>query len=575
MINLRFTPAIFLALFAACGSGGGNGSGTSPTPTSITAIDGYLSGSEAVCDANSDGLKDPGEISVTTTVAGVATFTDGCKFPVIVTGGINVDTNVAFTGQLRTPANATVATPLTTLIASGMSEADVRSALGLSTTASLLNTDPLKTDATGVTANPELLKKTWAVQQMMKTTADTVGGASGITKLTDAQNQALYAEVAKSFVSALTDGGVKTLMVNGDTGSADATIMTSMVKKAVEQVKASTNTALGSVKTLSANLDADTVAEVASAGIHLRTEALLKGDVSSVSKAAAFTEFFGKSQKDTTLLDKVKANKTTLEKPPSDESKNLGDSVKRDIASVVKEGGGTVVPPTNYLALVGDAISVDAGSALTMDAFQTASGISLAWPLTSASKMNLTIGTVGAYELPPDLKVSAAISIEETGQGNGKFMAYLEKVAVSKTSSGALSIAIPTDVVAKAYMLSTDKKKLKTVDIASSVKSIANTLTVNTGLTGAALTNTVIQIGDVADYASRAAAKDGFTGINSLTGKFKVSVVVTDMPLRKANGDELPSLTISVPIELNADGTTKNFKVISGRGLTGYITLTK
>jgi len=86
--------------------------------------------------------------------------------------------------------------------------------------------------------------------------------------------------------------------------------------------------------------------------------------------------------------------------------------------------------------------------------------------------------------------------------------------------------------------------------------------------------NLQLSSGHRPSYATTQAGTD-FSGITSLTGKFKVSVVVTDMPLRKANGDELPSLTISVPTERNSDGTVKNYKVVSGKGLTGFITFTK
>ena len=573
MFKLRYFPAIFLALFAACGGGGGGGSTPPPTPTSITAIDGYLSGSKVLCDANSNGLEDTGEVTVQTDEMGVGTFSAGCTFPVVVTAGKSTDTQLDFTGQLKSPANAKVATPLTTLIASGMSEAQVRTALGLGDTVSILTTDPLKKNAAGGADNQELLKKTLAVQQMMQKTSEAVGGAGG-TSLSAAANQALYAEVANSFAKALTVGGtVKTLMTSGDSGTCDNTILTSLVKAAVVQVKASSNTALAAVKTATANSDPDSVAQVAATSIQVQSDALLKLDYSTSGKVSASTALVKANQSDKTLANKVKENKAILEKPPSDDTKNLSDSIKNDVAKVITDGGGTVAAPNHYLALVGDAISLDPGSALTMAAFQSSAGISVAWPLPYTSAMKLSLGSVGTYELPKDLKVTAAISFEETGSGKGKVMAYVDKVALTKTNTGALSIAIGVDTAARVYMVSTDAKKIRLPDIAESVKSIANILTVNTGLTGSSLTKSNIQIGDVASYATTQAGTD-FSAINSLTGKFKVSVVVTDMPLRKANGDELPSLTISVPTELNLDGTVKNYKVVSGKGLTGFITFT-
>jgi hypothetical protein len=572
MFNLRLTPAIFLALFAACGGGGG-GSAPTPKPSSITAIDGYLSGSVALCDANNNGIANSDEVTVSTDGSGVATFPAGCSFPVVVTGGKNTDTQLDFIGQLKSPANATVATPLTTLIASGMSEAQVRTALGLGDTVSILTTDPLKKNAAGGADNQELLKKTLAVQQMMQKTSEAVGSAGGTT-LTDAANQALYAEVANSFAKALMDGGtVKTLMTSGDSGTCDNTILTSLVKAAVVQVKASTNTALAAVKVATVNLDADSVAQVAATSIQVQSDALLKLDYSTSSKLSASTELVKTNQSDKTLANKVKENKAILEKPPSDDTKNLSTSIKNDVAKVITDGGGAVAAPNNYLALVGDAISLDAGSALTMTAFQSSDGISVAWPLPYTSTMKLTLGSVGTYAMPEDLKVTAAISIEEIAPGKGKVMAYVDKVALTKTSTGDLSITIADAPNAQVYMLSTDQKKFKLLNVASDVKNIVNTLGVSSGLTGSSLKKWSIQIGDVASFATTQAGTD-FSGITSLTGKFKVSVVVTDMPLRKANGDELPSLTISVPTELYSDGTVKNSKVVAGKGLTGFITFT-
>jgi hypothetical protein len=409
---------------------------------------------------------------------------------------------------------------------------------------------------------------------MMQKTSEAVGGAGGTT-LSAATNQALYAEVANSFAKALMDGGtVKTLMTSGDSGTCDNTILTSLVKAAVVQVKASSNTALAAVKTATANLDPDSVAQVAATSIQVQSDALLKLDYSTSSKVSASTDFVKTNQSDKTLANKVKENKAILEKPPSDDTKKLSDSFKNDVAKVITVGGGTVAAPNNYLALVGDAISLDAGSALTMAAFQSSDGISVAWPLPYTSTMKLTLGSVGTYAMPKDLKVTAAISIEENGPGKGKVMAYVDNVAVTKTSTGDLSIAIADAPNAQVYMLSTDQKKFKLLNVASDVKNIVNTLGVSSGLTGSSLKKWSIQIGDVASYATTQAGTD-FSGITSLTGKFKVSVVVTDMPLRKANGDELPSLTISVPTELNSDGTVKNSKVVAGKGLTGFITFTK
>ena len=115
-------------VLAACGGGNSGVPAATPpaaTPTIGVAVDGYLKAATATCDTNGDGVASAGEVSVTTTAVGKYTFPDGCNSVVIVTGGIDIDTDAEFKGVLKAPAGSTVATPLTTLLVAGMTPAQV------------------------------------------------------------------------------------------------------------------------------------------------------------------------------------------------------------------------------------------------------------------------------------------------------------------------------------------------------------------------------------------------------------------------------------------------------------------
>ena len=130
---IRLTPAAAaVCVLVACGGGG---SANAPTPVVIAssgwAVDGYLSGAAVLCDSNGNGVADTGEISVTTNSSGGYSFPAGCNAALTARGGVSVDTGVPFTGVLKAPAGSSVITPLTTLLAEGLTQVQLKAALGL------------------------------------------------------------------------------------------------------------------------------------------------------------------------------------------------------------------------------------------------------------------------------------------------------------------------------------------------------------------------------------------------------------------------------------------------------------
>ena len=230
-----------------------------------------------------------------------------------------------------------------------------------------------------------------------------------------------------------------------------------------------------------------------------------------------------------------------------------------------------VVPPapTDYLAVGADSIALANGTAstsYTMTQFQSAAGIAVSWPLPAPMTLKFKLIEVGTYTLPANLKIAAAVEIAETtATGQGLLRAYVDGVSVTKTATG-LDVSIPTGAGSLVYGVSSDGKKKAIVDFSKDVTGIASSLA-----TSATVGNTIL-LGSVVNYGIEKVSND-FTGIYSLRGKYKVSIVLTDLPLRALDGSRLTPLTISVPTTLDSSGGIATTKSVSGTGLVGYISL--
>ena len=258
-------------LLSACG-GGDAGAPFSPTASTGYAVDGYLDGSSIKCDASG--------VVVKTDSAGFFRFPEGCDSTLTLTGGTNVDTKLSFTGTLRAPAGSKMVTPLTTLLAGGMTQSQVNASLGLPEDTDLTNTDPALTSA-GTLDNPDLFKKTLAVQQLLLQTTEAMAAFAGDS--TDATRQAIYSEVAASFAAGMKSGA----KLNATSTTVNLAVLKTLVTDAGTRLAASTLVPT-SVKTAIGTVRADTFAEVISGGMKAQAEVLLtmaNSDVTSVTTA--------------------------------------------------------------------------------------------------------------------------------------------------------------------------------------------------------------------------------------------------------------------------------------------------
>lgn len=546
----RLIPAAAaVCLLASCGGGGGGSEPPiPPVATRGVAVDGYLVGSTVLCDSNGNGVADAGELSVGTDAQGGFSFATGCAAGLVVLGGASADTGLPFTGRLLTPAGATVASPLTTLVVAGASQAQLLTALGLPAGTDLLNTDPaLRTGDALV--NAELLKKTLAVQQLAQKLAELFVGLGGGNAT--ASLQAVYGEVIAAFAARLASGVVLSTGV-----SIDETAVAGLVRAAAERVRASANVG-AAIPAALALLNAEALGVVLAGGLAAQAEALLQ------ASDANLTDVTTAQQEDTRTTEFVLEKRAQLAGPPSEATAALGTQLTDIIAGVEPPPA-----PTNYLALAGDAISLVNGAvsqAFTMAQFQSA-GISLAWPVAPKATLSVSLNEVGSYTVPADMKLSAAVSIVDTAVGGkGELKAYIDNVTLEKTANG-LKISVPATANALVYGVSADGSKA-VIDFANSVAGVTNTLS-----TAAGSANSIV-FGEVVDYAINRIGEK-FTGISNLRGTYNVSVVITGLPLRQAGGSPLPAVTVTVPTVLDSNGAMVEGKSVAGPGLVGRITLT-
>lgn len=185
------------AVAVAAGSGGGGGgSSTAPAPTptvvthvSGTVVDGYVAGADVFVDANGDGIASDDEKVGFTDAQGnfqmTGSFTPGAR--VFVQGGVN---NGVGDGNARmTPMNVElqgvidadgqiVVSPLTTLLAtSGLSQTDLKTALGIPQDVDLLSYDPIES-LSG--SDPSTAEGVFAAAQQVMTLLQTAV-ASGVS----------------------------------------------------------------------------------------------------------------------------------------------------------------------------------------------------------------------------------------------------------------------------------------------------------------------------------------------------------------------------------------------------------
>jgi Ca2+-binding RTX toxin-like protein len=86
------------------------------TQTAGRIVDGYIAGATVFSDTDGDGVLDEGEAFTTTAADGTFVLTGAGSGSLVMFGGVDISTGLAFNGIMKAPAGSTVVTPLTTLV---------------------------------------------------------------------------------------------------------------------------------------------------------------------------------------------------------------------------------------------------------------------------------------------------------------------------------------------------------------------------------------------------------------------------------------------------------------------------
>ena len=184
-----------------------DGSVYNPNATNGVAVDGYIVGATVFADANGNGVWDAGEAKTITDANGQFTLVGGSG-ELILTGGIDSSTGLAFAGKLQAPEGYTVITPITTLVAAlapdNATPAEIQAAeqkviaafsLTLANGQSLSTLDPIAGAIAGDPASLAVYTAGSVVYDTVVMAAAALAGATGVTG----------AEAALAVVNALAD----------------------------------------------------------------------------------------------------------------------------------------------------------------------------------------------------------------------------------------------------------------------------------------------------------------------------------------------------------------------------------
>jgi hypothetical protein len=288
------------------------------------AVDGYLSGATILCDANANGEADAGEASTTTDSSGFFQFNRACSAGLVATGGTSTDTNLPFRGKLKAPPGATMVTPLTTLLSSGMTLDQINAALGLPTGTDVTSLDPARVIA-GEYQRADLFRKTLAIQQILQKTAETLANLAGAGA--SAALPTIYSEVAAAMAAQLRTAPP---LLTGN--AIDAARLTSLVNAAATRVAASTALSDG-IRAGLAGVNTASLAEVIAGALKVQSDRILQ------SANAQIVSTTTTAQSDTRIADFALQNRGALAAAPGSTTTALAS----DIASTIN--GGVAPPP--------------------------------------------------------------------------------------------------------------------------------------------------------------------------------------------------------------------------------------
>jgi len=566
------TALAFPAFFTACPSA------DSVFSQSGVATNGHLSGATVVCEAD--------KTTVSTDANGAYKFPLGCKGDITVSGGINVDTGEAFLGELKAPKGATAVNSLTTMmVVGGLTEAEVKTTLGLPSSVSLLTTDPAAENGAAY-SNSELFAKAKTVQQLLQTTMDTLATTSSVTD-TDAK-KAIYAAAAGALGSQIKATPAIKLIMGATVEASVVTesVVTGMLNTAVTNLKASTNATLANVKTGLNTVQPAAIAAMAAPSMATQSQQYMANRPTTV---AAGQSMAGLIQKDQTLANQINTNKSFLATTDAtkvaglatemkalvtaannpnltnDERQTAQDTALTNIgtaqtAAAVTTGIAAPTAANHYLAISKDAVALKTGGTTSKIAIAdfVGTGASLKWPLVDGTELGLSLLGVGT---PVVSDIEVAVDISQSSK-SGAFKAYISGLVASMSSEGLrIQSTATTKMIAWARNDAGGQEIYS--DLSAEVSNIDTTLSTSATLMTSIPLNSALE---------RAIVITGDTNgaIKKLSGTFNVTMVVKGLPLRMSNQTPFMEYTISVPKSLTSASSAQT---LTGPGLLGKVKL--
>jgi hypothetical protein len=399
MINMKKTLISAACAIGIVGCGGGSNFSAPPalSTTSGKVVDGAVSDAEVVCDSNGNDIKDAGEVSETTGPDGNFIFNPLCNAKLFATGGTNIDSASLFIGRMTAPRGSKIITPLTTLLATGFTNAQLVNALDLPAGTDVTQDDPL------ASGNFDLRKKGQMVQLLLQQSAETLGGEAGDT--TPGTLNAIYLATARTLVATI-KGNVKLI---GTDGTVNAGLVNTIIAATVNNVKSSNDAALVTARAGLSSRNAVAIANAVSAGVTTLATSLLKAD-------------------DVTALTKIVV---VLEQKSFDKRKNL-------------------------ISIPNDQIQLN-GNTYTLQNFSTGNGVVLATSVSPLNTVSFNYAIKGTpipvnpnVQIVMTTRVSVGVELSDTGTKGQVLQFILDKADVS-VINGKLAVSVPVDAKLYAY----------------------------------------------------------------------------------------------------------------------------
>ncbi len=238
------------------------------------AIDGYIAGATVFADANANGQLDDGEAFGTTNAVGSWSIPGGTG-PIVMIGGTDISTNLAFTGVYEAPGSASVITPLTTIIM-GMAglagtgseiaaaATELKSKLGLDPGLDLLTYDPIVA-VTTAGADAAAIAAALKTQAAAASVANVIVQGSAVLAGVVIGAPRASGVIGRALVGAIADA-VKAVPAGGTIDLADPAVLAAILAAAGARIGAVDSVKLAAVTGGAANVIAASNGAVITAG---------------------------------------------------------------------------------------------------------------------------------------------------------------------------------------------------------------------------------------------------------------------------------------------------------------------